>query len=106
MYPDNFRYTKEHEWVLADGAGVGIGEHLLVFLRIAEIVWIHDLFRSFVKRGFHRHRIHWQVADHNFNACPRNRLLCWKVTQSDVLVEGRRRAATGDPTEIGRATGR
>ena len=29
MYPDNFRYTKEHEWVLADGdAGtVGITDH-------------------------------------------------------------------------------
>lgn len=29
MYPDKFRYTKEHEWVsLADGAGtVGITDH-------------------------------------------------------------------------------
>ena len=29
MYPDNFRYTKEHEWVQADGdAGtVGITDH-------------------------------------------------------------------------------
>ena len=29
MYPDNFRYTKEHEWVLADGdAGtIGITDH-------------------------------------------------------------------------------
>src|SRR5271165_6852073 len=29
MYPENFRYTKEHEWVLADGdAGtVGITDH-------------------------------------------------------------------------------
>jgi glycine cleavage system H protein len=29
MYPDNFRYTKEHEWVLADGdaASVGITDH-------------------------------------------------------------------------------
>ncbi|MCX6629937.1 MAG: glycine cleavage system protein GcvH [Candidatus Solibacter sp.] len=29
MYPDNFRYTKEHEWVLADGdaATVGITDH-------------------------------------------------------------------------------
>jgi glycine cleavage system H protein len=29
MYPDNFRYTKEHEWVLAEGdtATVGITNH-------------------------------------------------------------------------------
>jgi glycine cleavage system H protein len=29
MYPDNFRYTKEHEWVLAEGdtASVGITDH-------------------------------------------------------------------------------
>jgi glycine cleavage system H protein len=29
MYPENFRYTKEHEWVLADGdaASVGITDH-------------------------------------------------------------------------------
>ena len=29
MYPDNFRYTKEHEWVLADGdtGTVGITDH-------------------------------------------------------------------------------
>jgi glycine cleavage system H protein len=29
MYPDHFRYTKEHEWVLADGdAGtIGITDH-------------------------------------------------------------------------------
>jgi glycine cleavage system H protein len=29
MYPENFRYTKEHEWVLADGdAGtIGITDH-------------------------------------------------------------------------------
>jgi glycine cleavage system H protein len=29
MYPDNFRYTKEHEWVHADGdaASVGITDH-------------------------------------------------------------------------------
>ena len=29
MYPENFRYTKEHEWVLADGdsATVGITDH-------------------------------------------------------------------------------
>jgi glycine cleavage system H protein len=29
MYPDNFRYTKEHEWVLAEGdvATVGITDH-------------------------------------------------------------------------------
>ena len=29
MYPENFRYTKEHEWVLADGdaATVGITHH-------------------------------------------------------------------------------
>jgi len=29
MYPDNYRYTKEHEWVLvADGAGtIGITDH-------------------------------------------------------------------------------
>jgi glycine cleavage system H protein len=28
-YPDNFRYTKEHEWVLADGANgtIGITDH-------------------------------------------------------------------------------
>jgi len=29
MYPENFRYTKEHEWVLADGdsATIGITNH-------------------------------------------------------------------------------
>jgi len=29
MYPENFRYTKEHEWVLANGdsATVGITDH-------------------------------------------------------------------------------
>jgi glycine cleavage system H protein len=29
MYPDNFRYTKEHEWVLAEGdiGTVGITDH-------------------------------------------------------------------------------
>ena len=29
MYPDNFRYTREHEWVLADGdtGTVGITDH-------------------------------------------------------------------------------
>jgi glycine cleavage system H protein len=29
MYPENFRYTKEHEWVLADGdtGMVGITDH-------------------------------------------------------------------------------
>ena len=29
MYPDNFRYTKEHEWVLVEGdtATVGITDH-------------------------------------------------------------------------------
>jgi glycine cleavage system H protein len=29
MYPDNYRYTKEHEWVLADGetGTIGITEH-------------------------------------------------------------------------------
>jgi glycine cleavage system H protein len=29
MYPENFRYTKEHEWVLAEGdtATVGITDH-------------------------------------------------------------------------------
>ena len=29
MYPDNFRYTKEHEWVLAEGdtATIGITDH-------------------------------------------------------------------------------
>jgi glycine cleavage system H protein len=29
MYPENFRYTKEHEWVLVDGdtATVGITDH-------------------------------------------------------------------------------
>jgi glycine cleavage system H protein len=29
MYPDNFRYTKEHEWVLVEGdtATIGITEH-------------------------------------------------------------------------------
>src|SRR3954470_19883545 len=29
MYPENFRYTKEHEWVLADGDSgtVGITDH-------------------------------------------------------------------------------
>ena len=29
MYPDNFRYTKEHEWVLADGDSgtIGITDH-------------------------------------------------------------------------------
>jgi glycine cleavage system H protein len=29
MYPDNFRYTKEHEWVLAEGdtGKVGITDH-------------------------------------------------------------------------------
>jgi len=29
MYPDNFRYTKEHEWVLADGdtGTIGITDH-------------------------------------------------------------------------------
>jgi len=29
MYPDNFRYTKEHEWVLVEGAigSVGITDH-------------------------------------------------------------------------------
>src|ERR1035441_7131690 len=57
-----------------------------------------DLFRSFVKRGFHRHRIHGLVADHDLNVLCGNRLLRRKVTQSDVLVEGWRRAATGDPT--------
>lgn len=29
MYPDNYRYTKEHEWVLADGetGTIGITDH-------------------------------------------------------------------------------
>ena len=29
MYPENFRYTKEHEWVLAEGdtGTVGITDH-------------------------------------------------------------------------------
>jgi glycine cleavage system H protein len=29
MYPENFRYTKEHEWILAEGdsATVGITDH-------------------------------------------------------------------------------
>ena len=29
MYPDNFRYTKEHEWVLAEGdtGTVGVTDH-------------------------------------------------------------------------------
>jgi glycine cleavage system H protein len=29
MYPDNFRYTKEHEWVLVDGdtGTIGITDH-------------------------------------------------------------------------------
>jgi glycine cleavage system H protein len=29
MYPDNFRYTKEHEWVLVEGdiATIGITDH-------------------------------------------------------------------------------
>jgi glycine cleavage system H protein len=29
MYPENFRYTKEHEWVLAEGdnATIGITDH-------------------------------------------------------------------------------
>ena len=40
MYPENFRYTKEHEWVLADGdAGtVGITDHAQK--ELGEIVYL------------------------------------------------------------------
>src|SRR5436305_9383090 len=56
------------------------------------------LFRSFVKRGFHRHRIHGLVADHDLHIRARPGMGSGQVTQPDVPPKSRRRRATGDPS--------
>ena len=40
MYPENFRYTKEHEWVLADGdtGTIGITDHAQA--ELGDIVYV------------------------------------------------------------------
>jgi glycine cleavage system H protein len=52
MYPDNFRYTKEHEWVLVEGdAGtVGITDHAQA--ELGDIVYVDfKLGRETLKPG-------------------------------------------------------
>src|SRR5438128_12617604 len=55
------------------------------------------LFRSFVERGFHCHRIHRLVADHDLNGLARLRVGCREVAEADILADGRAGGATGDP---------
>jgi len=55
MYPENFRYTKEHEWVLADGdtGTIGITDHAqkelgeVVFVDLPEAGEIFDAGQEF-----------------------------------------------------------
>src|SRR6185436_12630186 len=56
------------------------------------------LFRSFVERSFHCHRIHGLVADHDLNGLARDRVLHGQVTQADILVERRRGSAARHPS--------
>ena len=55
MYPENYRYTKEHEWVLlADGAGtIGITDHAqhelgdIVYVEVPKVGTHVELGKSF-----------------------------------------------------------
>jgi len=52
MYPDNFRYTKEHEWVLVEGdtGTIGITEHAQE--ELGDIVYVDfKLARETLKPG-------------------------------------------------------
>jgi glycine cleavage system H protein len=52
MYPENFRYTKEHEWVLAEGdiGTVGITDHAQA--ELGDIVYVdYKLGRDALKVG-------------------------------------------------------
>jgi len=52
MYPDNFRYTKEHEWVLVEGdtGTVGITDHAQA--ELGDIVYVdYKLGRDTLKVG-------------------------------------------------------
>ena len=40
MYPDNYRYTKEHEWVLADGDAGTVGITLHAQEELGDIVYV------------------------------------------------------------------
>ena len=40
MYPDNFRYTKEHEWVLVDGGAGTIGITFHAQKELGDIVYV------------------------------------------------------------------
>jgi len=54
MYPDNFRYTKEHEWVMVEGdaATVGITDHAQE--ELGDIVYVDfKLGREPLKVGDH-----------------------------------------------------
>ena len=81
----------------ADGAGVALDGHPLVFLRVPKIVWIHVLFRSLIERRRHDHGIHRLIADHDLNCVRRLGRIDRKDTQTDILVQRRRRAAAGNP---------
>jgi glycine cleavage system H protein len=54
MYPENFRYTKEHEWVLVEGeiGTVGITDHAQA--ELGDIVYVdYKLARDPLKVGDH-----------------------------------------------------
>ena len=53
MYPENFRYTKEHEWVLVEGdtATIGITDHAQQ--ELGDIVYV-DLPKPGAKRNARR----------------------------------------------------
>ena len=54
MYPENFRYTKEHEWVLVEGdiGTVGITDHAQE--ELGDIVYVdYKLSRDPLKAGDH-----------------------------------------------------
>src|SRR5260370_41849823 len=40
MYPENFRYTKEHEWVLADGESGTVGSTGHAQQELGDIVYV------------------------------------------------------------------
>jgi glycine cleavage system H protein len=40
MYPENYRYTKEHEWVLADGDAGTVGITLHAQEELGDIVYV------------------------------------------------------------------
>src|SRR5436190_1780583 len=59
-------------------------------------------FGSLVKRGWDRHCLHRLVADHYVDGPSGFRRRRGQITESDVLVQGRRRTAAGHPAR-GRA---